>query len=111
MLKWFGELWCKRTHGEPMWPVNGHYFCSTCLREYPVHWEKDQKALPAPPADKGALHASTYWTRSRSSAAPNGFGKVHIGKLTFRHRLGASTSEKCYVIFEVDTKNEMTEAV
>jgi hypothetical protein len=31
--------------------------------------------------------------------------------LTFRHRLSASTSEKCYVILEVDTKNEMTEAV
>ena len=72
MLKWVGELWCKGTHGQLMWPVNGHYICSKCLREYPVHWEKNHVA---PRADKGIVHASTYLTRSKSSAASNGFGK------------------------------------
>ena len=72
MFKWFGETWCRQAHGRLMWPVNGHYICSTCLRAYPVHWEKDYQA---PRADRGAVHASTYLTRSKSSAAPNGFGK------------------------------------
>jgi hypothetical protein len=71
MFKWFGELWCRQAHGRLMWPVNGHYICSTCLREYPVHWEK-YEALRS---DKGAVHDSTYLTRSNNSTAVNGFGK------------------------------------
>ena len=72
MLNWLAEFWCNRAHGRPMWPVNGHYFCATCFREYPVRWETDYKA---PRADRGPVHFSTYLTRSKSSAAPNGFGK------------------------------------
>jgi hypothetical protein len=32
------EHWCHFAHSEPMWPVNGEYRCSTCLRTYPVPW-------------------------------------------------------------------------
>jgi len=40
------ELWCKRMHSQPMWPIHGKYICSQCLREYPVAWEG-----PASPAE------------------------------------------------------------
>ena len=72
MFEWFGEFWCKRRHGKVMWPVNRHYVCSTCLREYPINWENDYNA---PRAESGAVHESTCLTRSRSSSAVNGFCK------------------------------------
>ncbi len=33
------ELWCKKMHSQPMWPIHGKYICPQCLREYPVAWE------------------------------------------------------------------------
>ncbi len=36
-----GALWCQWMHPAPMWPVNGHYHCPVCLREFPVLWEQD----------------------------------------------------------------------
>ena len=38
MIKRIGELWCKKVHARPMWPMHGRYLCSRCLREYPVAW-------------------------------------------------------------------------
>ena len=36
---WIADLWCRLTHPAPMWPVNGHYRCRTCRRQYQVPWE------------------------------------------------------------------------
>jgi hypothetical protein len=30
--------WCRVTHKDPMWPVNGRYRCPECLRTYEVPW-------------------------------------------------------------------------
>ena len=35
----FGHMWCSATHREPMWPINGHYICRRCQRQFPVMWE------------------------------------------------------------------------
>lgn len=46
------ESWCRVMHPAPMWPVNGHYRCPTCLRIYPVPWERQQpptRAVTATP--------------------------------------------------------------
>jgi hypothetical protein len=40
----FSEAWCKAMHNKPMWPINGKYVCSQCLREHSVTWE----GLPRP---------------------------------------------------------------
>jgi hypothetical protein len=42
------DLWCRLMHPSPMWPVNGHYRCSVCLRSYPVPWEKRPVGTKAP---------------------------------------------------------------
>ncbi len=34
-----GEAWCRLMHRDVMWPVNGHYQCRQCLREFRVPWE------------------------------------------------------------------------
>lgn len=47
-LRRLAEFWCKTVHPSPMWPINGHYRCRTCLREYPVAWELDSKRTDAP---------------------------------------------------------------
>jgi hypothetical protein len=39
MWNWISELWCKKMHESPMWPIHGKYICPQCLREYPVAWE------------------------------------------------------------------------
>lgn len=70
MLKWFGEFWCKQIHARLMWPVNGRYVCSICLRE--LHWERRYRPLRAA---RNVDHFSTNVTRSKSSAVLNGFGK------------------------------------
>ncbi len=49
-----GSLWCQLTHGQPMWPIHGHYQCRVCGRRYPVAWE-------APPAAAG--RPATYRIR------------------------------------------------
>ena len=33
------DLWCRKMHGEAMWPIHGKYVCKRCLREYPVAWD------------------------------------------------------------------------
>ena len=48
-----GQIWCAATHREPMWPINGHYICRRCQREFPVMWE--DKRLPAPRRESPAL--------------------------------------------------------
>lgn len=47
------EAWCYLMHPAPMRPVRGHYRCPSCLREYPVPWEKgvnrwNQRDEPVP---------------------------------------------------------------
>jgi len=32
-------FWCRATHRRPMWPVNGMYRCSKCLRTHRVPWD------------------------------------------------------------------------
>ena len=39
MMNWISQLWCKKMHSQPMWPIHGKYICPQCLREYPVAWE------------------------------------------------------------------------
>ena len=39
----FAIRWCRTMHSTVMWPMNGRYICSRCLREYAVDW-------PAQPA-------------------------------------------------------------
>jgi hypothetical protein len=34
------DLWCSVVHGQPMWPIHGHYRCRVCDRLHPIHWEK-----------------------------------------------------------------------
>ena len=45
MLTWISEFWCKKMHSGAMWPIHGKYICPDCLREYPVAWEGDVKAV------------------------------------------------------------------
>jgi hypothetical protein len=33
------RFWCETMHERVMWPIHGHYRCSTCLREYPVAYD------------------------------------------------------------------------
>ncbi len=44
----FGEFWCRHMHPAPMWPVRGRYQCPTCLRAYPVVWERRNKPEQRP---------------------------------------------------------------
>ena len=34
----FAIRWCRTMHSTVMWPMNGKYVCSRCLREYAVDW-------------------------------------------------------------------------
>ena len=34
------QLWCEHMHASTMWPIHGKYRCGTCLREYPVEFER-----------------------------------------------------------------------
>ena len=34
----FAIRWCRTMHSTVMWPMNGRYVCSRCLREYAVDW-------------------------------------------------------------------------
>jgi hypothetical protein len=34
-----GEFWCRLMHQDISWPVNGHYRCKQCRREFQVSWE------------------------------------------------------------------------
>ncbi len=49
LLSKAGDVWCELMHDDIMWPVEGHYRCRTCLREYPVEWGNQEAAAhPAP---------------------------------------------------------------
>lgn len=39
MIERFLVAWCRQMHNRPMWPVQGKYICSQCLRQHPVPWE------------------------------------------------------------------------
>ena len=40
-FSFIGRVWCRTMHKRAMWPIHGEYECSTCLRRYPVPWEKE----------------------------------------------------------------------
>jgi len=37
------RFWCKKMHGEPMWPSRGRYQCRVCLREFSVLFERTRR--------------------------------------------------------------------
>ncbi len=39
-MRWsrFAGLWCAMMHGDTTWPINGHYWCRKCHREYTTPW-------------------------------------------------------------------------
>lgn len=48
-----GRFWCRLMHESTMWPIDGHYQCATCLRQFPVEWNE----TPARKAALGTLNA------------------------------------------------------
>ena len=44
MWNLISEAWCRKMHGEAMWPIHGKYTCPRCLREYAVSWEGQPQA-------------------------------------------------------------------
>ena len=75
MLKWFADLWCTRMHRRAMWPVNGKYICSTCLREYPVLWERHWIEKTYRASRAGLADSSPSVAQAATSAVRNGFSK------------------------------------
>lgn len=54
------QIWCKKMHSQPMWPIHGKYICPQCLREYPVTWEGPARASEyAPSLRKSSLPVAT----------------------------------------------------
>jgi hypothetical protein len=49
MYRQIAQWWCKKTHNRPMWPINGRYICSDCLRSFPVAWETSVPKRPSHP--------------------------------------------------------------
>ena len=47
ILNQIGGWWCLRMHDSVMWPAHGKYRCRTCLREYPVEFERIPSDAPA----------------------------------------------------------------
>ena len=41
-------IWCRRMHPAPMWPINNHYVCPRCQREWPVRWQVQHRETPQP---------------------------------------------------------------
>lgn len=35
-----GRLWCRLMHESVMWPIDGHYQCTDCLRQFAVDWDE-----------------------------------------------------------------------
>jgi hypothetical protein len=60
--------WCQLTHPAPMWPVNGHYQCPTCLRTYRVPWEEGRRST-AQKSKAGARDAAPAQTVRHTAAA------------------------------------------
>jgi len=55
LLARLGDLWCRRMHDSPMWPIHGRYQCRKCHRYHDVTWEGSSasdgpKDRPRPPA-------------------------------------------------------------
>jgi hypothetical protein len=67
MKTWISELWCKKMHSQPMWPIHGKYICPQCLREYRVAWEG-----PASPEE----YAPSLRRTNPSAAAPAFTGAI-----------------------------------
>lgn len=54
------KFWCRKMHGEPMWPSRGRYQCRVCLREYPVLFERTRREPALLAARAVARSASGY---------------------------------------------------
>jgi len=55
LLSW----WCRWTHDDLLWPVNGRVRCRVCLRTHPVRWgdtyASDRSAIKKPLLAHGGL--------------------------------------------------------
>jgi hypothetical protein len=62
-------LWCETMHDRVMWPIHGHYKCSTCLREYPVafHDTEAQRHRESQLSNVYVPASSRQWTASPSA--------------------------------------------
>ena len=48
MIEKFLAAWCRQMHNSLMWPMNGKYTCSQCLRQHQVPWAaKTPLVMPA----------------------------------------------------------------
>jgi hypothetical protein len=47
MVELTTKWWCRTFHSKMMRPVNGHYLCAECLRDWPVHWDLEVITAPA----------------------------------------------------------------
>ena len=45
LLNTIETFWCETMHDRVMWPIHGHYKCSTCLREYPATFDFNAETL------------------------------------------------------------------
>jgi hypothetical protein len=52
------ELWCTNMHSNVMWPIHGKYRCGSCLREYPVGFEADDRREMSSPPVRASLIAA-----------------------------------------------------
>lgn len=66
-----GDVWCELMHDDITWPVDGHYHCKICLREYPVQWsgsEAPQAQAPVSvpvsvPVPARRIHSTASFTQ------------------------------------------------
>ena len=61
-----GDVWCELMHDDITWPVDGHYNCKICLREYPVQWNGSEAAQAQAPV---SVPVSVAPRRIRSTAS------------------------------------------
>jgi len=47
LLARLADLWCRRMHHSPMWPIHGRYQCRKCHRYHDVAWEAPKDPPPA----------------------------------------------------------------
>ena len=50
-----GHSWCASFHPAPMWPINGHYICPKCQRQFRVLWEEREPVKAPARQEAGTL--------------------------------------------------------
>ena len=58
LLNTVEKFWCESMHTRVMWPIHGHYRCSTCLREYAVAFASDAETQRRGNATLSDLYAA-----------------------------------------------------